>query len=133
MNMTAEEKRLNFLKSEVPAFESRLTAIKAELESLRKQRDTLKTEIEQDKALHNKDVDEKRGLIRSENAALSESRLKLEADKKEFEGILQTFKSERVSLDREMQEALDMKSDAQKAMDRAGQFFVAVRNLAQGL
>lgn len=133
MNATAEEKRLNFLKGEVPAFESRLTAIKSELESLRKQRDTLKGEIESDKALHNKDVDEKRALIRAENSSLAEGRLKLDADKKEFENILREFKQERLSFDREMQTAKDMKADAQKALDRAGQFFVAVRNLANGL
>lgn len=131
--MTTEESKVKYLKNEITAFESRLAGVKSDLDSLKKQKESLMKDIEEAKARHNRDVEEKHTAIRQSTVLVDASRTKLETDKKEFEGILKTFQQEKAALGREKQEALDMKANAQKDLERVGVFIRLVRDGASKL
>lgn len=131
MNESKTEATLQSVKAlqhEISAWEGRLASVRSEVDSLKKQKESLAIEIESIKERSNKEVEEKVSTARKANALLVEERKKLDADKAEFINAMQQFKQEKNSLEREKQITLDVKADAQKTLDRVGEFIRLVRD-----
>lgn len=129
MNAT-EDITLKQKKTELSAYEGRIATAKAEVDNLNKEKESLKTQVEDVRRRCNQEVTSKLGEARQSAILVEEDRTKLESDKKEFEGILNAFKAERVAFDREKQAAEDVKTEARLTLERIGKFIRLVREEA---
>lgn len=113
--------------------EEKVSSMKAELEDLVQKRDALKSAVEAIQLRSNQEVDKKHLEARTAMDKVYEERAKLDADKREFEGILSEFKKEKASFEREKQVALDMKENARVSIEQVGRFIRIMRDEAARL
>lgn len=116
------------LQNEISAWENRLAEVHSKVEGLRKTKDSLEKEIEEKMNRCNQEIEKKYMDARKYAAEVEESRKRLITDKEEFQNIITQFKQERNTLEREKQSALDMKNDAQKQLNKCGEFIRMVRD-----
>jgi chromosome segregation ATPase len=119
------------LGGEVSAWEVRLLALQNESETIRRSNEQKKKEIESALALAQQELDRKRDQVKVELAKSREASDKLQAEKEEFQGILQEFNKEKRAFEAERSKIEDRDKDTQKLRDKLSNFIHLIKREAQ--
>lgn len=135
MAKTTEEtvRGINDFSKEILAWEGRVNFLKNEAENLGRKNEQTKKEIESSLALASQDYTKKREEIRAMNEKLSQASAKLEAERVEFQGILQAFKKEKNAFEADRSMILDLKTQTDRLKDKLSNFVLMIRREAERL
>lgn len=121
------------LDKQTGTFKMQLEGIKSEIEALKKVKENLEMEIAQKRSLFNSEIEKRHLESRKEEQRLKEFNQRLLEDRSEFEKALNDFKKEKVSLEKEQQDVLDMKTNTRESKRKVSEFYIAVRKAYEAL
>lgn len=121
------------LSHEVSAQEGRLDYVKSEVGNLTKQRDSLKEEVKNIRAVLEQDAQVKLDHLKKETAKVGAEKQELENRRKELLELAQQVRQEKSAFESEKANALAMKDSYQKMNDKVGQFVRMVKQGAESL
>lgn len=121
---------LKDLTGELSAWEGRRVYEENKANSLKLQNESLEKEMEEKKRMHNLAIERSQGELNAQRNALEATRQAIEAKKDELDVQIVSFRKEQGAFDKERDEVLAMKKDAEALLDKAGFFIRTVKDLA---
>jgi hypothetical protein len=133
--MKTEEtmKAVKELGKDVTAWESRVLQLQIESESLVRKNKEVKTEIESALALAQQELDKKREKASIETQKVQELNVKLDADRLQFQVLLEKFNKEKAEFERDRAKMLDMIEDARRMRENVVNFTTFVKRESEKL
>lgn len=110
------------LQGEISSWQHRLDFVKTEKAKLDKQCELLREEVKNISATMDQANAQKYSEMRATSKAIEDSRSKLEADKAEFVKALTDLKQQKNAFERERQDSLDAKKNADDITNKVGAF-----------
>jgi len=131
---TAETiKAVKELGNDVSAWEGRVLQLQMESESLGRKNTQVKMEIESALALAQQELEKKRNQVSEETNKIHDLKAKFEADKAQFQGILESFNKEKAEFERDRSKMLDLIEDSRRMRENAVNFLTFVKRESEKL